>query len=494
MKVSSIRYGFATNSSSSHSIVFKKDTFSDDIGDSDVGQYGWNDFTLVSPIAKQHYMLSLIIGQTEENSLERRALKDTFRRVGKECAKQYIEGDEGEVEGFKPSYVDHQSSFTFPYSHRDNKPNSNFLDDVIAYIGNNDQIVILGGNDNGDGHYLSADTYSEYYDEDKEEYVTDEYKTPNALDAIQQYVPYGAAKLKVIARKDKGYWAVFNQSNGTKIRFTLNGSHPDYIKSTTPELVDVKITDYCETGCSFCYQGSSTKGKHATLDNMSHIIKTLGDANIFEVAIGGGEPTTHPDFIQILEQFRKQDIIPNFTTRNIEYVRKNSKQLDELGANYAVSISNSEDILNTTKDAPQYYKFNFQYVMGSSSIHDFYDIITHMQGLSNARITLLDFKPVGRGESFDPNYYNNWLIGLTLKLAGDKIKDIEIGIDTGLARKYEKELLHIGIDEKLFETKEGCFSMYIDAVNMTMAKDSYSQEDNQISPFNDKWISTFQTY
>jgi hypothetical protein len=89
--------------------------------------------------------------------------------------------------------------------------------------------------------------------------------------------------------------------------------------SPVPETVDVSITDHCSFGCSYCYQDSRPKKPHGDRDLVEKIL-TGFDTPPYQIAIGGGEPTTHPDFIHILKRARELGTVPNFTTAGDEHL------------------------------------------------------------------------------------------------------------------------------------------------------------------------------
>ena len=119
----------------------------------------------------------------------------------------------------------------------------------------------------------------------------------------------------MVARYDSPHWVVFNRGTGAKVRLTfttcppgpyqdnpvtedtlkarkfLKGPQVEVTKAAAPELVDIKITDYCPFGCKYCYQGSTAKGTHAKTDTINTLSYALGRMHVFEVALGGGEPT-----------------------------------------------------------------------------------------------------------------------------------------------------------------------------------------------------------
>lgn len=83
--------------------------------------------------------------------------------------------------------------------------------------------------------------------------------------------------------------------------------------SPVPETVDVGISSYCNFACSYCYTDSGSSGRHAPADLAEKIIKGF-DAPPYQMAIGGGEPTLHPDFPAILRRVRELGTVPNYTT------------------------------------------------------------------------------------------------------------------------------------------------------------------------------------
>jgi len=88
------------------------------------------------------------------------------------------------------------------------------------------------------------------------------------------------------------------------------------IPSPSPELIDIGITSQCPMGCTYCYTDSQPKGGHAPKELVPTILRTLEEPP-YQIAIGGGEPTLHPDFVWILEQARELGTVPNYTTAGL---------------------------------------------------------------------------------------------------------------------------------------------------------------------------------
>ena len=117
---------------------------------------------------------------------------------------------------------------------------------------------------------------------------------------------------------ENNYKAIFTPS-GKTLRIPLDSGKP----VTAPkfkEFYDIKLTDYCTGNCPYCYMDSTKKGKHAKNAEMK-VFSIFGrmseNERPFQVAIGGGEPTKHPKFYQVLRAFHALGIMPNITTNGM---------------------------------------------------------------------------------------------------------------------------------------------------------------------------------
>lgn len=129
-------------------------------------------------------------------------------------------------------------------------------------------------------------------------------------------------------------------SDGTKIRETED----DEFIPAFAENMDIKISNYCDMGCKFCHEGSAKNGKHGDILTQK-FIETLHPYQ--EVALGGGDATSHPDLIPFLHKLREKKIIVNMTVNQKHFEQKQElirKLVDEkLIYGLGVSLVNPTD-------------------------------------------------------------------------------------------------------------------------------------------------------
>jgi radical SAM protein with 4Fe4S-binding SPASM domain len=69
------------------------------------------------------------------------------------------------------------------------------------------------------------------------------------------------------------------------------------------------ITGNCNLRCAHCYMEAPTgKPGELSLEELESIIKKMGDANIYEVSVTGGEPFFRRDFIDVMKAFLENNI------------------------------------------------------------------------------------------------------------------------------------------------------------------------------------------
>lgn len=468
MKIKNVKLGYATNSSSTHSIIIvsdnKLDSIHEDVSSSSFG-YGWENFVLKSKQEKLNY-IAIILKLQLQGLLRNDILTDVV-------VNEWLPDADNGVYNVD-SYVDHQSVFTFPYAYGTKDISKEFFNDFVSFI-LSDNVLILGGNDNSEDN-PTLNKIGKY-----------SYKN------ISTFLPFIKGNYDsgpIYCRKDKNYWTLFSTGNfGIRFTFSFDDLAKDFRKYDSPLLCDVKITDYCTTGCSFCYQGSTKKGKHASFDTIKKCFDALAKLNVFEVAIGGGNPVSHPNFMEILSYASSVGIIPNFSTRDLSFTRSKEK-LDFIYkncGNFAFSVNPNQDydelkayLDKCNKIYPGAFDFkrlmNFQAFIGPGGFENPEDLKKlFLFARENFRtVTLLGYKQKGRASETLDTKGSYWILDV-IKDVMDKHKCPNIGIDTCLAEDLDYSLRDSGIPEALYSTEEGESSCYIDLVRGAIARSSFEE-------------------
>lgn len=454
MQIFNLRYGFATNSSSTHSMVFRDSEIDDD---EDLFEYGWQHFTLASKATRRRYWFMTVVEALGVYHLPPKYAWAVAERL---CGVSY--------DFSREAYVDHQSRLSIPQKvgtwRRWVTPelDERYIEDLGVFL-LQEKLVILGGNDNDDeSHPLSY------------------------LPHVQTTLP--TDQQSIWGKKDpQGFWTVFYPYDGRKVRFRFEDNFPAPTHASTPELCDLKITDFCEKGCSFCYADSGPSGEHADPHVVDTALRALSDLGVFEVAIGGGEPTTHPELPDILKMCKDNGIVPNLATGSLDWL---DGPLCEDVFKYCravgYSVSSADDVLCLGKKLDKAYKkaslgewpfervtvFNVHIVLGTVERSEF-DAILEAACEIHCPVILLGFKTVGRGAHYAPVGYSWWLDAVT---AQKEKGFLSVGIDTLLARESQKELKAAKISPKLYDLDEGRFSVFVDAVSQNLGPCSYAPD------------------
>jgi hypothetical protein len=460
VQIHNVRLGFATNSSSSHSIVFFPTNIPRDTTDA-CEDFGWEFFTASSRESKENYFAATLFENLRRNNMtdeQISVIASEFLGFTPKLEKPYY-SDKPQLIGS----VDHQSLVMLPLD----RFNMKSLDPRFVNYFKNELLkegtVVLGGNDNTDA-----------------EHPVKKGAEPSPLAKL----PIDSCQL--VSRYDEAhdYFTLMNYTTGAKIRMSLTGEPREVLHASLPELVDMKITNYCRFNCSFCYQNSTPDGKHARMNDILHYLDTLESAGVFEVALGGGEPSQHPEFKQILEACRNRGIIPNWTTKDFGWLEIDRigqfAELLKLSGSVAFSCTRDSDIhklraanaLLTPHSGWAMPKIAAQMIVGLGYVQDHLERALEA-AKGNIPVTLLGYKEIGRGankksfgnQRYTPDY------GKLIKVILDN--HCRVSVDTLLAEQMERQLDEAEVSQVLRVGGEGKFSCYIDAVERTIAPSSY---------------------
>lgn len=267
----------------------------------------------------------------------------------------------------------------------------------------------------------------------------------------------------MLAQYQNGGYLVEVHQDGTKVRTTLDAA----IAPRLPEQMDLKITDYCDAGCAWCHEKSTTKGQHGDLDAALALLSVLPAGA--EIAIGGGDPLSHPDFERFVRALRAQGLVPSVTVNGVHFERHRKvlerltqeKQLFGVGFSYADKLPDWE------------YEHLVVHLIAGIHPPSVMDAATRRH-----KVLLLGYKQFGRGKK---------LFELRQQAVQDTLaawyrelfwvaREHHLSFDNlAIEQLKPQRLFHDPATfERQYMGQEGLFSMYVDAVTQTFALSSYS--------------------
>ena len=264
--------------------------------------------------------------------------------------------------------------------------------------------------------------------------------------------------------------------NGKTIRIALDPAKPiDELRY--PEFYDVKVTPYCEGNCPYCYQNSQDDDCHpndVVTKFVSFFEKFDRNQMPFQIAFGGGEPTTHPQFSELMEVCKSMGITPNYTTNGMwvadrkEEVLKATKDFCE-----GVAVSTHPHLDKYWREATDAYLeedifTNLHIIIGDKkSIDDFAAIYEEYKGRVKYFV-LLPLTAQGRAtESFvDWEYFKS-------KIDGSPA-DIAFGANFYPFLVKDSKRFKVSLYEPEI------MSAYLDLEDMKVYKSSFSDQEKTI--------------
>jgi Radical SAM superfamily len=264
-------------------------------------------------------------------------------------------------------------------------------------------------------------------------------------------------------------------SDGTLVRSTEVESP----RLLHPSSIDVKITDYCDMGCMYCHESSTTSGIHGDLDRLLDVISVL-PAGV-ECSIGGGNALSHPHLIPFLEELKRRGLIANITV-NQGHLKPYQDLLTHLiqqdlvkGVGVSINSYNSEylePLLRLTDNIV------YHVIAGVNKV----SVISRLMELSKCKILILGYKTYGFGVDYhNPNVDTEIL--RWKRYLPQLIDKCTISFDNlAIEQLNVKRLFTTEGWDHFYMGDDFCFTMYLDAVRQEYAPTSRS---DQRTSFND---------
>jgi len=274
--------------------------------------------------------------------------------------------------------------------------------------------------------------------------------------------------------------------DGTKIREWSDDETP---WAEYPESADVKITNFCNLGsgsgglgiCRYCHEQSNTLGKHADLSVIEKIWSTQKPGT--EMAIGGGNPLSHPDIKSFLTMLKSYGVISN-VTMNVLHMKEYASMIKEFQEEkliYGLGISyRGLSSLKQLPDDIEYKNVVMHMILGVHTLDDCKAVIAWGKARNiKPKILLLGFKQYGNGAT----YYNPALQAILDTWKDTYLK--EIFKNNGIIVSFDnlaleqldlKNQISKDMWDECYMGQDGSSTMYIDAVKQECARTSTSME------------------
>ena len=255
-------------------------------------------------------------------------------------------------------------------------------------------------------------------------------------------------------------------SDGTKIRETEDDEFiPDFA-----ENMDIKISNYCDMGCKFCHEGSTKNGRHGDVLNQK-FIETLHPYQ--EVALGGGDATSHPDLIPFLHKLKDRKVIVNMTVNQQHFEQKQElikKLVDEkLIYGLGVSLVNpTDEFISLIQQYPNAVIHVINGILKPSDVEMLSD--------KNLKMLILGYKQLRRGGEWYSEDHENIIIKqmwLKENLGGIIERFKVVSFDNLAIDQLEvKRLMSQEEWDEFYMGDDGSMTYYIDMVEQKFARSS----------------------
>ena len=257
--------------------------------------------------------------------------------------------------------------------------------------------------------------------------------------------------------------------DGTKIRET----EEDEFIPAFAENCDVKITDKCDGGCPFCYEGCTPNGRHGNMLNQK-FLDTLHPYT--EMAINGND-LTHPDLIPFLEKLREKKVVANMTVNQIHFERCQDMIRDlvdrHLIFGLGISLKNpTEEFIKLVKQYPNAVIHTINGILSPSDVE--------MLSGHNLKMLILGYKQLRRGVDWYGTDHDNiiekqiWLKeNLESLLSGFYVVSFD---NLAITQLDVKRLMSDEEWEEFYMGDDGTMTFYIDLVDEQFGKNSLATE------------------
>ncbi|HDI02226.1 MAG TPA: radical SAM protein [Ignisphaera sp.] len=188
-------------------------------------------------------------------------------------------------------------------------------------------------------------------------------------------------------------------------------------KLPAPFMIVWNFTNLCNLRCKHCYQrASSLLPNELSLYEKLRVVDELDRAGVAAIALSGGEPTIHPDYLTIIKDIASRGMYTAIATNGWRFADIDElKKAKEAGLRYVeVSIDSANPKKHDSfrgiegswsravKALENAVKLGISHAMATTltrnNIDEIDDILDLAESIGVKRVVFFNFVPVGRGE------------------------------------------------------------------------------------------------
>lgn len=291
--------------------------------------------------------------------------------------------------------------------------------------------------------------------------------------------------MKILYKYRNGNYDVTIHHDGTKIRETSD----DEFIAEFPDSADIKLTNYCDLSnvCVYCHEKSNKAGQHGDLSLVVDAWRDL-PAGV-ELACGGGDTLSHPEFALFADTMTRQGKIVNLTCNQLHLSRYSDLITQLIKKNnikgLGVSLRNIRQDINS--DILNYPNTIFHCIAGLDTVEDIKGLI---EKWDKPKILLLGYKNFGNGAIHLAGHsdliarkiralYHQLPIILDLIHKRGGILSFD---NLAIEQLNPKRLLSDEDFARFYQGEDGKNTFYVDIVTRKFARNSTSSERFDLLP------------
>ncbi len=216
-----------------------------------------------------------------------------------------------------------------------------------------------------------------------------------------------------------GALLLFDRESGTNV--LCDGRETAHFRQKSPRVVQFAITNRCNLACSFCSRDLEARSDW-TLDDAFRFLNGLADTGVLEVAFGGGEPWSFPEFPELVRRLYDETLLAvNFTTNGLAMTPRRLRAIEGRYGQCRLSLYDNNDWQRQTAMlADAGARFGVNYLVTPQRLPDLEAVVLRLVALGCRDVLLLSYN--GTSQDLHLNFEQS-------KALSDRVRRLECALD-----------------------------------------------------------------